>query len=79
VKPSDDPERVRERVRYHRLRKRLKPKVAPLPTDDPWELANEALILMAAAKAGLRKPELIAKQEQAMEIVRMIAWGPDKD
>jgi hypothetical protein len=79
MKPSDSKEARRERVKLHRLRERLRPKEPPSADSDPWEDANEALILMNAVKAGLRNPNLVAKQEEAMELLRRVAWGPESD
>jgi len=78
MKPSDSPDRVRERVRFHRLRERIRPQEPPSSDWDPWELANEAIILMGAVRKGLKNPALVAKQDQAMELLRQLAWGPEE-
>ena len=68
MKPSDSKKRVRERVQLHRLRERLRPKTLREADENVYEIINRALILMDAVQAGLRNPQLIAKQDEAMEL-----------
>ncbi|HXF73111.1 MAG TPA: hypothetical protein VNO79_10935 [Actinomycetota bacterium] len=68
-----------ERQRRHRLLVRVRPRRPAPPGTDPLELAAQALELLEelrgpAARAGANAHLGL---EQAMELVRTLAWGPE--
>jgi hypothetical protein len=77
--PAASPEHATERQRFHRLRERLRPKEPPAADSDPWEIANEALLLLAAIRPSIRNAQALAKLEQAEELVKQLAWGPESE
>jgi hypothetical protein len=54
----------------------VKPAELALPQTDPLELGRQALQVLSQMKLeGLRQRDL---REEAMELVRQLAWGPAK-
>lgn len=72
-------EHAAERQRFHRLKERIKPRTRPLREDeyDPWELANEVLLILGNLKPSITSATGLAKLEDAEEKVRQLAWGPE--
>jgi predicted RNA polymerase sigma factor len=76
--PSESPEALAARQREHRLRERVWPRERPPANCDPWLLASEALDLMDAVRKELRPMgRAILDLEQAQELVRQLAVGPE--
>lgn len=76
--PSASPKHATERQRFHRLRERIRPMEPPAPDSDPWEIANDALLLLSAVRLSISSPAALAKLEQAEELLRQLAWGPEE-
>ena len=82
MKPSDSKERVRERVRKHRMLKRLRPNEPRSEADyDPLEMANEILDLLDEIRPHINKwnPNALARHEELTEGVKKLAWILSKE
>ena len=68
---------VKLRQQRSRLRRIVQPH-EPAPADaDPWLLAEQAVRALGRVRSALpRTSSRVADLEQAVEIVRRLAWGP---
>jgi hypothetical protein len=73
-----DVDLVRLRQQRHRLRETVRPR-EPAPADvDPWVLADQAVRALGRVRSALpRTSARVEDLEQAIELVRRLAWGPD--
>jgi hypothetical protein len=73
-----DVDLVRLRPQRHRLRETVRPR-EPAPADvDPWLLAEQAVRALGRVRSALpRTSNRVHDLEQAIELVRRLAWGPD--
>ena len=73
-----DVEVVKLRQQRSRLRRIVQPH-EPAPADvDPWVLAEQAVRALGRVRSSLpRTSSRVEDLEQAIEIVRRLAWGPD--
>jgi len=67
----------RDRQRVHRLKANVKPRKSADPNVDPFELAYEALRLLATIKTAIKKADQLEQLEQVAEALRRLAYGPD--
>jgi hypothetical protein len=73
-----DAEVVRLRQVRHRLIVAVRPKTQAPVGVDPWELGAEAVRALGRVRSALpRTSSRIDDLEQAIELVRQLAWGPD--
>jgi ParB/Sulfiredoxin domain len=78
---SDEPDALAARQREHRLRERMKPKHALAPNADPWIVADEALDCLQVIRTYLESLTMripLEKLEQAEELIKQLAWGPEE-
>jgi hypothetical protein len=73
-----DVEVVKLRQQRSRLRRIVQPH-EPAPADvDPWLLAEQAVRALARVRSALpRTSSRVEDLEEAIELVRRLAWGPD--
>jgi hypothetical protein len=73
-----DVEVVQLRQQRSRIRAAVRPREpAPGPGTDPWALGAEPVKLLGRVRAGLpRTSSRVEDLEQAVELVRRLAWGP---
>jgi hypothetical protein len=76
--PSETPEALAARQREHRLRERVRPAEPVAPNADPWLIADEALDLLDRTRLRLVRLKMsIDDIDQAAELLRRLAWGPE--
>ena len=55
----------------------IKPRELPDPEVDPWEMGRQILVTLGSLKPSLKTTTALAKLEEAMELVRQLAHGPE--
>jgi len=76
---SDEPDALSARQREHRLRERIQPKHPLAPNADPWIVADEALDCLEEIRPYLKGMSTPTQRlEQAMELIRQLAFGPEE-
>jgi hypothetical protein len=59
------------------LRLTVQPRTPPPATADPWVLGAEAIHLLTRVKVTARSTKLRRRLDDAIELIRQLAWGPD--
>ena len=73
-----DSEFVNLRQRRHRLIAAVRPQTPAPAGTDPWLLAEQAVRALGRVRSSLpRTSSRVEDLEQAIELVRRLAWGPD--